>query len=141
MAGFSGSLGSLWIEIGARIDGLQSKLREAGAEIKNVVDKARENISALDIGKGLTLVGGSITAALAPLALFTKASVEAAGDMEALKRGLASITKEAGGTEAQLGRLEQIARLPGLGLKEAITGSINLQAVGKSAAEAERILS
>jgi tape measure domain-containing protein len=140
MAGFSGSLGSLWIEIGARIDNLQSKLREASAEIKGIVDKAKNDISMLDLGKGFALVGGAVTAALAPLGLWTKASVEAAASMDSLKRGLTAITKDAGETEKQLGRLEQIARLPGLGLKEAVQGSINLQAVGVSAAEAERML-
>src|SRR5687767_1392645 len=74
-------------------------------------------------------LGSSLTIGLtAPLAALAVASVRAATDMDSLKRGLTAVAGSTGAAEQQLVRLKEVAKLPGLGFKEAIQGSINLQA-------------
>lgn len=90
--------------------------------------------SAKSLGSTLTL---SVTA---PIVGFAGAAIKAAADMESLEIGLRAVTKDAGPLEAQLRRLQEVAKLPGLGFKEAVQGSINLQAAGFSANTAERAL-
>lgn len=51
-----------------------------------------------------------------------------------------AVTGSAAAAERQLERMKDVARLPGLGFREAIQGSIRLQAVGISAQNAERYL-
>lgn len=87
-----------------------------------------------DLGKALTV---GLTA---PLALAAGATVLAARDMDGLRRGLTAVAGSAEETERQLTRLQEVAKLPGLGFREAIRGSISLQAAGFSASMAERSL-
>lgn len=76
----------------------------------------------------------------APLAALGVAAVKADADLEALRMGLIAVSGSAAAADKQLARLAEVARLPGLGFKEAIQGSVNLQAAGFSAQLAERSL-
>lgn len=76
----------------------------------------------------------------APLAAFGAAALKSAGDIEALKLGLNSITKSAAETERQFTALREVAKLPGLGLEEAARGAVNLQALGFSFERSKNIL-
>lgn len=67
-------------------------------------------------------------------------AVKQAGDMQALKKGLEAVAGSSEEASKQFERLREVAKLPGLGLTEAIRGSINLQAAGLSANLAERSL-
>jgi tape measure domain-containing protein len=97
--------------------------------------------STRDVANSLASLGGKLTLGItAPLAALGIAAVKTATDFDSLKRGLTAVTKEAGPVEAQLARLKEVAKLPGLGFREAVQGSINLQAAGFSAKEAERAL-
>jgi tape measure domain-containing protein len=78
---------------------------------------------------GLTAVTGAIAV-----------MVKKAGDMEALMKGLEAVAGSAEEAKIQFERLRDVAKLPGLGLTEAVQGSINLQAAGLSANQAERAL-
>lgn len=93
------------------------------------------------IGQGLASVGATLTVSLTPpLVALGAASVNAAVQLDSLKRGLTAIVGSSDEASRQLARLTQIAKLPGIGFQEAIQGSIRLQAVGFSAAEAEKNL-
>lgn len=59
---------------------------------------------------------------------------------DSLKRGLIAVTGSAQEADKQMVRLKEVAKLPGLGMEEAIQGSIRLQAAGLSAQMAERSL-
>jgi tape measure domain-containing protein len=76
----------------------------------------------------------------APLAALGVAAVKADADLEALRMGLISVSGSAAAADKQLARLAEVAKLPGLGFREAIQGSVNLQAAGFSAQLAERAL-
>lgn len=103
------------------VDGMESKLRSAGDSMKRV-------------GRALTI---GVTAPLVGLAGF---AVKAAADMDSLKRSLDAMTGSSAETAVQMERLKQVARAPGLGFREAVQGSVNLQAVGFAATDAERAI-
>lgn len=64
--------------------------------------------------------------------------IEAAMAYDSQIRALAAYQKNAAGLEAQLKRLTEIAKLPGLGLEEVMQGVLSLEAAGLSAAMSER---
>lgn len=93
------------------------------------------------VGQGLTSFGATLTFSVsAPLAALTVGIVDAAVRMDSLRRGLTTIAGSSQEAAVQLERLTEIAKLPGIGFEEAIQGSIALQAVGFSAADAEKAL-
>lgn len=75
-----------------------------------------------------------------PALALGKGFVTAAVQMDSLKRGLEAVSKTGESASVQLDRLREVARLPGLGLREAAEGSTRLQAAGFSAQLAERAL-
>ncbi len=121
-------------------DGLRLSLTKlANTDYTASISKLQDRLgsisaSAKGFGSALSL---SLTA---PILAFGGAAVKAASDMESLEIGLKAVTKETGPLSVQLERLKEVAKLPGLGFKEAVQGSINLQAAGFSAGTAERAL-
>ena len=77
---------------------------------------------------------------VAQASLATVTGIEAAKAYDAQVRGLAAYSRNAQELQAQLGRLEEVAKLPGLGLKEVRAGVLNLEAAGVSAQTAERAM-
>lgn len=93
------------------------------------------------VGQGFASFGFTLAATLtAPLAAFGVVATRSAVSMDSLRRGLTAIVGSSEEASRQLARLTEIAKLPGIGFEEAIQGSIRLQAVGFSAAEAEAAL-
>ncbi len=133
-------------EITYRITGDPTSFKSAMAQVEAAtvattgkVNNAARSVESL--GAKLSGVGSAMTLGItAPAAALGAAVVKTAADMEALKNGLGAVTKESGALENQLARLKEVAKLPGLGLKEAIQGSTSLQAAGFSAQLAERSL-
>jgi len=93
------------------------------------------------VGDNMMEMGKTMsTYVTAPLAGLAAVSLKAAGDMEALKNGLASVTKAGESVNKEMTKLREVAKLPGLGLKEVVQGSINLQAIGVSADDARKAM-
>lgn len=67
-------------------------------------------------------------------------AVKAYSQMDSLERGLTAIMQSSEAMQGELIKLNEVAKLPGLGFKEAVQGSINLQAAGLSADLARRAL-
>jgi tape measure domain-containing protein len=94
-----------------------------------------------ELGDSISGIGSKITLGIgAPLTALGVAAVKTATDFDSLKRGLTAVSGSATETEKQLIRLKEVAKLPGFGFREAIQGSINLQAAGFSAERAEKAL-
>lgn len=70
----------------------------------------------------------------------TVTGVQAAMAYDSQVRGLAAYAKNAQELQAQLARLQEIAKLPGLGLTEVRAGVLQLEAAGLNAQTAERAL-
>ena len=77
---------------------------------------------------------------VAQSSLATITGIEAAKAYDSQVRGLAAYSRNAEELQAQLGRLQEIAKLPGLGLKEVRQGVLQLEAAGISAQMSERAL-
>lgn len=92
---------------------------------------------------GLKVAAAAAGAELAALTVTARASfaaLEAFGELEALKSGFTAIVGDAREAEAQLKRLRELGKNPGLDFEDAIRGSRALQEAGLSAAEAEETL-
>jgi tape measure domain-containing protein len=124
----AGSLASINIRFKVALGELSTQLQNA-ARIAQSAGKQFQ-----DAGRTLTL---GLTAGLLAFGL---ASVKTSGDLEALKKGLTSVTGSALVASAEFENLKEVAKLPGLGLEEAVRGSVNLQAAGFSALEAKTSL-
>ena len=131
----------------------QQSLDQAIRETDKADQAIKSSLSSIggalqSLGAGITTVGAMIagvgaglTAAVTlPLVGIGYQAYNAAVSMDSLKRGLTAVAGSSGEAEKQLVRLREVAKLPGLGLQEAIQGSIRLQAAGFSAELAERSL-
>lgn len=100
------------------------------------------------VGQSAKSVGEAIRTAADATRLFELAQnsfaavtgVQAAMAYDSQVRGLAAYAKNAQELQAQLARLQEIAKLPGLGLPEVRAGVLNLEAAGLNAQTAERAL-
>ena len=100
------------------------------------------------VGQSAKSVGEAIRTAADATRLFEIAQnsfasvtgVQAAMAYDSQVRGLAAYAKNAQELQAQLTRLNEIAKLPGLGLTEVRAGVLNLEAAGLSAQTSERAL-
>lgn len=124
----------------------QDQFNRAVAAAKPVVEAS--TVSMRSMGQGLVTAGQGLKSfgmnytlfVTAPLTAFLGLSGAAAVKMDSLKRGLKAVSGSTEAMEAQLISLREVAKLPGLGLEEAVQGSINLQAAGFSAELAEKSL-
>ena len=92
-------------------------------------------------GQRLSRLGSDMTLAIsAPLAALGVTAVKAAGDLESLTLALKSQLGSAEAASRELELLNEAAKNPGLGLEQAVRGSVRLQGVGLSADEARETL-
>lgn len=131
--------GRLEVQVGANIDRLRAGFQRAREEVGAFVDRTGTQLK--ELSDNIGFMGAGLTAGVtAPILALGKASLSAFADIDSLKKGLAAV---AGGTEEaerQFVRLTKIAELPGLGLEEVSKGTINLQAIGFTAEQAEKSL-
>lgn len=117
------------------------------SKLKGDQEKAKKSLTDFskrmqrDVGESFTALGQKMSLSItAPLVGVGKMAVDAAVQMDTLKRSLNAVTGSSKATAEQMKRLEAIGRLPGLAFKEAVEGSVNLQAAGFSARMAEKAL-
>ncbi len=113
------------------IEAVDRAARAGGGGLSRLEDGLRNAAKAA----GVTALALGAVTAIAAKGLFDEGI-----RFDQLTRGLQSVTGSSKETAAQLARLRVVAQLPGLGLEEAIEGSINLQAAGLSASRAEGAL-
>lgn len=132
-------LGTIFSSIELRLD----KLEKGSTQAKKIlVDTEKQaKTSAKNIGDAFSRVGTTLSLGLtAPLAALGVAAFKTSVQMDSLKRGLTAVAGSSQEAERQLVRLREVAKVPGLGLTEAIQGSIRLQSVKINAELAERSL-
>ena len=94
-----------------------------------------------NFGKRMEDIGGQLTTRLTlPLVAVGGAALQAFAQMDKFTKGLGAVMGSTQAAEAELVKLREVAKLPGLGFQEAVQGSTNLQAVGLSAEEARATL-
>ena len=109
------------IKIGAQITDLQKKLKQAERSLKRSGGKMQS------IGMGL------MASLSAPLAALGGSAIKAAGDFESMSNGLTAIMGDADLAAAELERLKEASKNPGLGFNQAVKGSVRLQSIGINA--------
>lgn len=139
----------LEVEISGKLDGLQAALNQAMQKIDDFTGKVKNSSNQVEsafkkmerAGSALSDIGGRLSVALtAPIVLLGKASITAYAELDSLKRGLSAVMGAGADLNGELTKLKEVAKLPGLGFKEAIEGSVRLQAAGFSADAARKTL-
>lgn len=116
------------VVIGANIESLQKELAK--------VEKSLQRF-----GRKMQQIGTDLTQTLTvPIASLGAASLKAFSDIERLEKGLIALMGSSEAAKAEMVKLREVAKLPGLGFEEAIKGSVSLQAVGFSANKARETL-
>lgn len=101
----------------------------------------RVGTSARSVGEAIrTAADATRLLEIAQSSFATVTGVQAAMAYDSQVRGLAAYAKNAQELQAQLNRLQEIAKLPGLGLPEVRAGVLQLEAAGLNAQTAERAL-
>ena len=109
------------IRVGASISDLQKKLRDAEYSLKKS-------------GRRMQSIGSSLTMSLsAPIAALGGTAIKAAGDFEAMSNGLTAIMGDSDLAAAEMEKLKEAAKNPGLGFEQAVKGSVRLQSIGLDA--------
>lgn len=92
-------------------------------------------------GQRLSRIGTDLSLSLSlPLAAFGVTAIKAAGDIESLTLALKSQLGTADAAAKELDKLTEAAKNPGLGVEQAVRGSVRLQGVGFAAEEARQVL-
>jgi tape measure domain-containing protein len=128
----------------------QNKAQAAFAQVEGNLQKLNSKIVANNksfedsfgaLTSKLQSTGQAMTLGLtAPLVLLGTAAYKTYAEMDSLKRGMIAVTGSAAKATLEMVKLREVAKLPGLGFKEALQGSINLQAAGASADSARKYL-
>jgi len=93
------------------------------------------------VGAGISSLGTKLTLGItAPLVALGGVSFKNAAELQGLHLSLQTTMGSAAAAGAEFERLTQLAKLPGIGFREAIQGSTNLQIVGFSADKARGII-
>lgn len=122
------TIGTVKIRVGADTTELSRGLEQAKSRL-------------LRSGAQLQSIGANLTRSVSlPIAAFGVIALKAAGDIEALQKGLIAVTGSSEKAKIEFEKLREVAKLPGLGLEEAVRGSVALQAAGFSADEARASL-
>lgn len=101
--------------LSAKVDAFVSGINQAASRLQK-------------FGQDADRIGVALSVAVsAPLALLGKKAVETAGEFDALRRGLATVEKDADSLGKRLITLAEIAKLPGLGLQEAFKTDLSLR--------------
>ena len=126
-------------DLKVRISADSSPFTKAIGEVNGALDKALSKSNQATagfkkFGDQLSSIGNTLSVGVTlPVIALGAAVVNSAANMDSLKRGLIAVSGSAAEAERQFVGLKEVAKLPGLGLKEAVQGSINLQALGNSA--------
>jgi tape measure domain-containing protein len=121
-------LSNLIVRIGASTDDFDKQVDRSLNKVKRFAADVTAAGTALSIGFS------------APLIAAGAAAIKAGSDMESLTMGLKAVMKTSEATAAEMAKLRDVAKLPGLGLEEAVKGTIRLQILGNSANESRRIM-
>ncbi|QIY92246.1 tape measure protein [Chryseobacterium gallinarum] len=131
-------MADLQVTIGADPAQLGRDLSRAQSMINNFVNQVQKIGG---IGDALSNIGQKLTLGVTvPIIGLGTAAIKAYGDIEALQKGLEAVMGSAYKAEGEFNKLKEVAKLPGLGMEEAVKGSINLQSIGISAGKSRNIL-
>lgn len=119
---------TLNIIIGAKTDAFGKELKKVQRDLEK-------------FSRSMQRMGTELSQSVSlPIAAIGGASLKSFADIQKLEKGLIALMGSQTLARREMQKLREVAKLPGLGFEEAIQGSLQLQAVGKSADEARQIL-
>ncbi|MDV3982823.1 hypothetical protein CMT48_17285 [Elizabethkingia anophelis] len=126
------------LRLADEIDRLSKEIADAEKKTKSFKERVDE---IGNVGQKLSDLGGALTKSFTvPILAFGAAAIKSYGDIQALQLGLESVMGSAEKAAREFERLKEVAKLPGLGMEEAVKGAINLQSIGIGANKARNIL-
>lgn len=118
---------------------LDAGMQKLNAAIDNQQKTIQSKYGALS--STLRNAGTAMTVGLtAPLLMAGRSIAGTVMEMDSLEQGLTAVMGSSAKAKQELKALVDVAKLPGLGIKEAVQGSIGLQAAGLSAEQARKSL-
>lgn len=135
-----GSVASLLVRLAGENTGAIGAIKGTSAELAKMEGFATRAASSLGkIGEVTGRIGtGALVGLTAPLVALGGFAIKSAGEYERLTKAIADTAGSSKEAARQMKALQEIARLPGLGLREAAQASLTLQNYGLSAAKAEQ---
>lgn len=131
-------MAELEVKLSAEIAEFKKNLKVAQGEIdKFATDTGNRLKSVGDAIKSVAIPAGVASAAITAMGLM---AVKSYGRLQSLEKGLEAVSGSSEAAKQQLEDLREVAKLPGLGLEEAVKGSISLQAIGISADDAKEAI-
>ncbi len=128
-------LASINIRFAVDLRGLSTQMQTAQREMAGVAASFKATAAKFNEA------GSTLTQYVSlPILGIGVAALKSFGDLEALQKGLISVMGSSVAASAEFEKLKEVAKLPGLGLEEAVRGSVNLQAAGFSADQARESL-
>lgn len=129
------NLGTVYASVELRLDKMRLGIRDAQRDLKGFeasLDRLATNTAR--IGQRMSL------AITAPVLLLGREAINTAAKLDSLNMGIRAVDGEATDLGKTLKKLDEIAKLPGLGLVQAREGYVNLRAAGINADFATRSL-
>lgn len=123
------TIAELNVRIGATIKGLESGLKSAESALR----KSDATLGALS-----SKLTNTISLAFAGIGV---GALKSFGDIDKLTKGMEAQLGSAEAARSELEKIREAAKAPGLGFEQFVKGSIQLQAVGDSAAKARETIS
>jgi tape measure domain-containing protein len=123
-----GILSNLIVRIGASTDDFDKAVDRSINKTKRFAADVTAAGEALSIGFSVPMIAAGA------------AAIKAGADLESMTMGLKAVMKTTEATTAEMARLREVAKLPGIGLEEAVRGSVRLQVLGKSAEDSRKIM-
>jgi TP901 family phage tail tape measure protein len=133
MAGFTGALGSLWVEIGARISNFEAGMASVSKQIDQTLGEAEGKFAGFDkLGDRLTGIGTSLSAAITlPVLGIGAAALKASGDFDSAMRLVSARGDITGGDLAKLKKqAEDLGAATQFSSKQAAEGMAELAGAG-----------
>ncbi len=109
-------------------------------QMRSSLDTHFDNIEKQARRTGLVAMAAFSAGIAGGATLLTRSFISASVNMERMINGLKSVAGSSAAAEKQLIDLREVAKLPGLGLPEAMKGSIALQSVRMEAGKAKEVL-
>jgi tape measure domain-containing protein len=128
-------MASLIVKITGDASGFKGVTDNVGRALDSVSTRAAR------VSETIGSFGSSLSIGLTlPAVAAGAAAVRAAADFEKLNKGLASVMGSTQAGAAEFRKLQDAAKLPGLGLEQAVAGSIRLQVLGNSADKSRKVM-
>lgn len=137
------NLGDLIVRVMAQVEPFLTDMEKVSASVDKTVSDTTAKFKGFDALAGkMSDLGGAMTLGLtAPIAGLAGLGIQAAAEFESMTKGLTAVEGSSEAAGKELEALREIAKLPGLGLPEAVEGYTRLRAVGVEADKAKAYLS